>query len=401
MSLDVPQEYFETIQIEEPLMPDVLEIEVRTSDGTSKTVTVEIIRASGNKPYIGGYRNKTTNLQFFHAATNTNQLQRQYKAKNHREVQVFQYKTRSTLMKRELGTQMDRPGLVNVDPRKDKEVRPGPYFDSEMWLDERVRAALYVQCCARRWLAYKRRRHLKSVRDANDKELLDRQEEARKFEEAKHRDEINRRMHPRSAGDFGILYRELEMWRCKETERIHGSTLLSVEEKARALEQLLHKETKLLQTIDRLKITANHKNKQEKIEKLLKKMANPKNWQIDEGRVVEVHTPFTTRAKELMDLYNGLKMPNLNIDERLDVLLHTKWTVKEFDCNLSREIVDLIDREADMLNRGRSEKSLEGLRKRLVNLFLQFVETPNFNPEAARHQKVPKELLQGAIEEVA
>ena len=48
------------------------------------------------------------------------------------------------------------------------------------------------------------------------------------------------------------------------------------------------------------------------------------------------------------------------------------------------EIVDLIDREADMLNRGRTETSLEGLRKRLSNLFLQFIETPEFNPEAAR-----------------
>jgi len=91
-------------------------------------------------------------------------------------------------------------------------------------------------------------------------------------------------------------------------------------------------------------------------------------------------------------------MRKLSIDERLDVLLHTKWTVKEFDCNLTREIVDLIDREADMLNRGRSEVSLEGLRKRLCNLFLQFVETPEFNPEAARFQKVPKELLDNALE---
>lgn len=48
------------------------------------------------------------------------------------------------------------------------------------------------------------------------------------------------------------------------------------------------------------------------------------------------------------------------MDERLDILLNTKWTVKEYDANLTREIVDLIDREADMLNRGRPEKSLEG-----------------------------------------
>ena len=34
--------------------------------------------------------------------------------------------------------------------------------------------------------------------------------------------------------------------------------------------------------------------------------------------------------------------------------------MKEFDCNLTREMVDLIDREADMLNRGRPEKSFAG-----------------------------------------
>jgi len=99
-------------------------------------------------------------------------------------------------------------------------------------------------------------------------------------------------------------------------------------------------------------------------------MSDPKVWLRSDNRYTEVHTPYTTRAKELMDIYNGLKMANLTLDERLDILLNTKWTVKEFECSLTREIVDLIDREADMLNRGRNEVSLEGLRKRLCNLFL-------------------------------
>ena len=100
---------------------------------------------------------------------------------------------------------------------------------------------------------------------------------------------------------------------------------------------------------------------------------------------------LTLYNKWLFAVY-GLRLPLLTIDERLDVLLHVKWTVKEFDCNLTRDVVELIDREADMLNRGRSEASLQGLRKRLANLFLQFIETPEFNPEAARFQKVPAEL---------
>ena len=162
-------------------------------------------------------------------------------------------------------------------------------------------------------------------------------------------------------------------------------------------------------------------NRGRRIKRMLELMAEPKKWELNDGDVCQVHTPFSTRAKELMELYNGLNLPLLTIDERLDVLLHVKWTVKvrplrppqppgvvagyltvpclrvrtaaqEFDCLLTREIVDLIDREADLLNRGRSEKSLEGLRRRISNLFLQFVETPEFNPEATRFQKVPRTL---------
>ena len=122
-------------------------------------------------------------------------------------------------------------------------------------------------------------------------------------------------------------------------------------------------------------------------------MAQPKVWAQSDNETTTVHTPFTTRAKELLDLYNGLNLPLLSIDERLDVLLHVKWTVKEFDCNLTRDIVDLIDREADMLNRGRSESSFSGLRKRLSNLFLQFVETPEFNPEALKFERVSRDMV--------
>jgi phosphoribulokinase len=81
----------------------------------------------------------------------------------------------------------------------------------------------------------------------------------------------------------------------------------------------------------------------------------------------------------------------LSVDERLDILLHVKWTVKELSCPLSREIVELVDREADLLNRGRKEASLLALRQRMSNLFLQFVETPEFNPEAIQYQRVPLE----------
>lgn len=55
--------------------------------------------------------------------------------------------------------------------------------------------------------------------------------------------------------------------------------------------------------------------------------------------------------------------------------------------------MELIDREADRIHRGRPENTLDGLRTRTANLFLQYIETPEFNPEAARFQKIPFEIL--------
>ena len=72
-------------------------------------------------------------------------------------------------------------------------------------------------------------------------------------------------------------------------------------------------------------------------------------------------TPYTLRAQELRDIFNSLSMKYLTQDERLDVLLTVKHTVKEHDCKLTQEIIELIDREADLLMRGVKESNLEGM----------------------------------------
>jgi len=384
--------FFDSIDTEEFVMPGVFDVEIKLADNQIKIVTVEVEKAQKEKPYIGGYINKRNECKYYHSFTQTDQQSTYHPQKLSREVQTYQYATKSSVMMREFGTQMEKPGIF-IDHRKDKIIKPRPYFSSDEWKKQRWDRTLYIQCRIRGWFARRKAAELRKKRNDTDLELLRKQEELRKEEEDTHKQEIERRMHPKKEKDFEILYEELETWRLGETKKIKSSTELKEDEKKLALQQLLYKETKILQQIDRLKITANSVNKEDKINKFLKAMSDPKQWERSDERMTEVHTPFTTRAKELMDLFNGLKLPYLSIDERLDVLLHTKWTVREFDCNLTREIVDLIDREADMLNRGRSEASLEGLRKRLANLFLQFIETPEFNPEAARFQKVPRELL--------
>lgn len=56
-----------------------------------------------------------------------------------------------------------------------------------------------------------------------------------------------------------VLYNELDQWREAEARRIKQAEC--GERRKLALRELLHKETRLLQTIDRLKITAAHEGK--------------------------------------------------------------------------------------------------------------------------------------------
>jgi hypothetical protein len=61
-------------------------------------------------------------------------------------------------------------------------------------------------------------------------------------------------------------------------------------------------ETKLLQTIDRLKLAAGKENRSTRIARTLASMAAPKQWELQNGNKVEVQTPLTVRAAELMQV---------------------------------------------------------------------------------------------------
>jgi hypothetical protein len=355
-----------------------------------QVVYVQVIKDHLHHPksFLGGFRHKYYGTVYHHAATQTARKKKKAeRVKFHRETQTIQIVSRSQQTNREAGTQMERSDLLQ-DHSNDRVILSRPYFTADELEALRDNKAREVQCFLRQCFAWRRVRRLREAKaDQVEQEQRQAAEKAAK-EQAEHAAQIQRRMHPRTKADFAVLFAELEAWRLHETARIKESAGLSAEEVAVALQELLHKEVKLLQTIDRLKITAARENKWARTHASLEAMASPKEWSSREGDRIEVDTPFTTRAKELVDLYNGLLLRSLPRAQRVDVLLHVKYTVKEFDCALSRDIVDLIKREEDLLRRQRSEQSLEGLRRRLQNLFLHFVNTPQFNPEAANFQRV-------------
>jgi len=264
-----------------------------------------------------------------------------------------------------------------------------PYFSSEMKLALWERMAVVIQ---KHWRASEARKQAKSMRQAADKAALDKERleaEAAVEEEARSAMELERRLHPRTPADFAVLYDEVEAWRVATTERIHAEVPKA--HLTAAFSEMLAKETALIGAIERMRTEAAKENKKAATEKRLEAMAQSQHWGLTHipkaSRLpeIEVTTPYTTRAAELKRLYDALGLEGLGSEDRTEILLHVKYTVEEVDCQLSREIISLVDRELDLMARSRPASSLASLRSRTLTLFLAFCDTPEFNPMAKMH----------------
>ncbi|KAJ3157147.1 hypothetical protein HDU89_002558 [Geranomyces variabilis] len=344
------------------------------------------------KRYRGGFRDRRTDVEYFHADTQTPTPQEikaaQAPLKFTRDSQTKFERHRFAQASREAATQMTKRGCY-VTTETDNTITPRRYItadENEAFVTSKI---IKIQCWARRIRALRRVRALREERDRRTRALMEKERRRRELAEKKRRREIESRLHPKSTKDFEVLYNGLETWRQQETIKINAANY-SEPARLAALADLLDQEAALIQKIDRLQIAANEENRERKIVRLLDTMSSAKKWRVAKLGTVQVDTPNTIRARELKDLYHALNVPLVSVDERLQILLHVKYTVKEFDCNLTREVVELIDREGDLVSRGREARSMEGLRKRISNLFLQFIQTPEFNPEAAQYQKFPE-----------
>ncbi|CAG5126814.1 unnamed protein product, partial [Candidula unifasciata] len=367
-------------------MPDVITVRVVTEDCEAKDVVVEIERSRTKKPFLGGFRNKNTGVEFHNASAQTVQKPRPPPTSERfcRDTQTCEQRNMHQQTHNNTSTQMTGIG-VYISNLEDKLIAPGEYVTADDYWAMILDKVIILQKNFRRWLA---KRYVKKLKEDKEKRLeWEKLEELRKKKEKEERlqREYARRIHPKTQADFDRLMNCLEKWRKEELERIN-STLSGAERKA-AMCMLLDQETELLSAIERHKNEASSDNHISRIMNFLEKAAAPKMWQAHDGKLTYMDTPFTIRAKELRDIYNSINMRYLTQDERLDVLLTLKHTVKEHDCKLTQEIIELIDREADLLMRGVKETNLTGLRKRICTLFLQYIKTPVFNPEAAKYLK--------------
>uniref|UniRef100_UPI0037E70651 IQ motif and ubiquitin-like domain-containing protein n=1 Tax=Semicossyphus pulcher TaxID=241346 RepID=UPI0037E70651 len=367
-------------------MPDVITVRVQSVEGIFKEVVVEIERPRQSKAFLGGYKHRLTGTEYHHAAVQTVP-----KRRPDRGVVVFSRDTQTVKLKSQVqqcadnaSTQMTGIGCY-VSCMKDKLVSPGNYITADEYHNRRLKAVIRLQSFARRWLAQQKVDRLRRDRDRR-LAWLEMQERRRRKEEL--RDHRHHLMNPQRREDFNLLFHALEKWRCEEEQQIN-STLRGAERKA-ALYSLLEQETQHIATIGLHRITAQNMNYDKTVKSFLDKSAAPRQWRAADGRLTEMDTQHTIRARELRELYNNTNMAAVSQEQRFHILMTLKHTVKEHKCQLTRDIVDLIDREVDLMTREVKAANLEGLRKRISTLFFQYIKKPAFNPEASRLLKVPQ-----------
>nr|XP_057942926.1 IQ and ubiquitin-like domain-containing protein isoform X2 [Doryrhamphus excisus] len=370
-------------------MPDVINVSLQTDDGVLQDVPVEIERPQQEKAFLGGYRHKLTGAEYHHATAQTRPRRRP-----DRGVVVFSRETQTAELVSE--TQQSAPSVTTqmtsvgcyISNLTDKLLSPGSYLTAEEYHNTRLNAVIRLQAHTRRWLSC---RAVDRLRRQRDRRLtwMDLQERRRQEEkEELMQDSRNRWMQPKKREDLNLLYHALEKWRSDKEQQIN-TTLRGSERKA-ALCSLLEQETQYIATIGRHGIAIRSNNYNKAVRKFLDKSSTPHQWRAADGRLIEMDTPDTIRARELGDLYDCVAMSPISQEQRLDILLCLKQTVEEHPCQLTRDIVDLINREQDLMRRHVKPANMDGLRKRLSTLFLQFIRTPGFNPEVAKHLKVPQ-----------
>ncbi|VDP29908.1 unnamed protein product [Schistosoma margrebowiei] len=374
---------------------------VPKKDGTNKdaeNIHIHWLPYDHHKPFLGGYKNTITSCIYHNASSQTKPIRRKKlgAAQTSRDTQTYRMHHFGSMTVNQMSTQFPKPGFF-VANSQDRVQTPGLYETADEYLARVLTKIIIIQKYLRRWLAKRKVARLRKIRDdyiAWEKS----QSEKYKNEVARRiAHDFERRLHPKTVTDFDRLYNALELWRKEEVGKIEEKNLMEAEKKA-ALALLLDEEAELISVINKHQINRSKEVAEDNQSHCLKKASAPHRWISSvNGRITEVATAETIRAKELLDIYESLGLENLTHNERLDILLTLKQTVSPYDIKISKEIMGLVDREAELIMRDIPGKILSGLRQRIRNRFVQFAKSPQVNPEVGKYLTVPTNVKETTV----
>uniref|UniRef100_A0A1B6LAI9 IQ motif and ubiquitin-like domain-containing protein n=1 Tax=Graphocephala atropunctata TaxID=36148 RepID=A0A1B6LAI9_9HEMI len=375
--------------------------------GDNNDIVVDIETRCCQKEWLGGYRNKLTNIEYHNAETQTSPKRREvfkYSESGeaiplifHRDTQTpFKLKevTQSTVVNK--ATQMWRSDLF-ISSTHDKILTSRTYVDHDQWLEENtnINAIITVQNAIRRWIRGRKIHNLIKLQRTIIDDLKKQKLQILKEQADKTRIIITGAAYPVKRDDFYMLYLMVGDWWKKEWKKV--CALKFPETKRTEAVALLTKEVQLLEAIEKNRIVGKQEALKKEKMRFLEQTSRPLAFKNRKGLMASIDNLETQRAREFKEIYSALFGNNILLSkDMIDVLITLKqaFLTHFMDYEYCNDLVSLIEQEIDLLSIGTKQYDLRGLHKRIEQLFMHFLQQKEFNTKASKYKKpnLPKTL---------
>ncbi|XP_068626896.1 IQ motif and ubiquitin-like domain-containing protein [Battus philenor] len=345
-----------------------------------KQINVEIFSEPIAKPFLGGYKNINTGIIYHHAYSQTPQKPEKIlpENKNCRDTQTAEEIEIIVDTSYSRATQMANE-RVYIPSVTDKIIVPKPYETYEEMVI-RLNHNHYASVIQRsfrhhqfrqkvdRWLQECKER----IRRMMEEDRLEREAMERRL-----RKDLITKTFPKTREDFDQLYAMVDRWKHAEIARI--SKLHSKGPKIAEFTLLLDKEVELLRCIEAYRVKVKEDSRITKDKQFLEEISKPVAWFGRDGKLITMETLEIQKARKLKELYNSFLREDMEVNDRIELLVDMKFALQEFSHDLTEDTIKLLDRECDLLVRRCNDHQLEFLRRRVAANVLQLIKTSDLN----------------------
>ncbi|XP_038104266.1 IQ and ubiquitin-like domain-containing protein [Culex quinquefasciatus] len=389
-----PKQYYNNFSL-----PDIITVRVPADESgegsASRDLVVEIENQAIIKPFVGGYVDKITKIEFHDAFTQTGPpLERiKFAGIQSRDTQTVEEKAIEIDTPRDRATTNygEATELSYASKYTDRTVSTGSYesYDEMTKRIDLIGKVTLIQRNFRRYMwekaikqcAAEWRRLQKEQKRREGKRSKARQEECRK--------ECIVKTFPKTKEDFDALYAQVQLWKENELKRI--SEKYSGAPKIAEMHQLLDKEVQLLNGIERQRQLLQQEAKKVRNEQILKKLGDPVKWVGYNNLTIQMDTLRNQRVRFLANYYRKLVDDTLSNTDRIKVLNHLSDVIAKEDHPAVDELESLLQRERQLLICNVNQNGLDLLRKRQLTLVMDIITSDkNESPAKAPNTRLCK-----------
>ncbi|KAI8130333.1 hypothetical protein FF38_04992 [Lucilia cuprina] len=371
-------------------LPDFITVYIPPEDsrnGKAKNIVVEIQNRSIVKPFLCGYINKTTGIEYLDAFTQTGPFINKCKFQNYasRDTQTHELKPKlvDTMHDQMSQCWLDGNNVRYWSEATDYYITAGKYT-THAQQERRINRLGKICLIQRNFRRWKWMKWMKQCAQEYRRLVANRLVEEQVFQENQQKSikrEQRAKQFPRTKDDFDLLYGEVQKWKMAEMKRI--ASMYEGASRIAEINILLDKEITLLSGIDRQRQLVFEAMKDFRQEQLLKKMGEPIKWIGYGDTVVHLDLLRTQRVRFLTEIYKDLQK-SLPKDKRLDLINKVREILlNEQDFPDFGELYDLFDRERNLLVYTKY-CDVEVLRKRQNILFVELIK---FDRETKTHKQ--------------